>query len=153
MALTRKGLKDLGLTDEQIDAVMDAHKAVTSRLKSDDDVQTAIQEAIKALPKPRAQDLDEYKALKKEFEDFKYSNETKAALKGAKVKDKFLDDVLAKLKREGKIEEQLPKLKETYAEFFEADGQTPPALPKPVFSGLPQPNPQQAAKKEIPKFF
>jgi hypothetical protein len=151
MALTRKGLKDLGLTDEQIDAVMDAHKAVTSRLKNDEDVQAAIQEAIKALPKPKAQDLDEYKALEKEFEDFKYSNETKTALKAARVKDKFLDDVLAKIKREGKIEEQLPKLKETYSEFFEADGQTPQI--RPVFSGQQQPNPQQAAKKEVPKFF
>lgn len=129
---------------------------VKSELKTDDDVKAAVAEALKNAPKAvKVEDTEEYKKLKQELDDFKYTSEIKTQLKGAKVKDKFIDDVIAKIKREEKLDEQLPKLKETYAEYFDEEGapQPQPPQPKPIFSGDPKPAPKDGDPKPIPKLF
>lgn len=104
-------------------------------LKTDEDVKAAVEEALKSAPKAvKVEESDEYKKLKTEYEDYKYASEVKAQLRGAKVKEKFLDDVVAKIKREEKLDDQLPKIKESFSEYF--DGEEPPAAPpanKPIF--------------------
>lgn len=129
---------------------------VKSELKTDDDVKAAVAEALKNAPKAvKVEDTEEYKNLKQELDDFKYTSEIKTQLKGAKVKDKFIDDVIAKIKREEKLDEQLPKLKETYAEYFDEEGVPQPQAPqpKPIFSGDPKPAPKDGDPKPIPKLF
>lgn len=128
---------------------------VRSELKTDEDVKDAVAEALKNTPKAvKVEETDEYKKLKTEYEDYKYVSEIKTQLKGAKVKDKFIDDVIAKIKREEKLDDQLPKIKEAFAEYFDEGAAQPPTpQPKPVFSGDPQPAPQNKEPKPIPKLF
>jgi len=127
---------------------------IKSELKTDDDVKAAVAEALKNAPKSvKVEDTEEYKKLKQELDDFKYTSELKAQLKGAKVKDKFLDDVIAKIARDKKLDEQLPGLKESYAEYFDEGTPAPQPAPKPVFSDDPQPTPPGAQPKPIPKIF
>lgn len=161
--MERKTLRAI-ITDETLDEsakiskILQSHHDevadVKSGLKSDDEVKAAVAEALKNAPKQgKVVESDEYKKLKQDFDDYKYKTELTSTLKGAKVKDKFLDDVISKIARDGKVDEQLPKIKETYTEYFDdADPtQTPPN--KPVFSGDPKPTPPPTEKKPIPKLF
>ncbi len=128
---------------------------VKSGLKTEEDVQAAVAEALKNAPKAvKVEESDEYKKLSKELEDYKYTTELTTQLKNAKVKDKFLADVIAKIKRDEKLDDQLPKLREEFGEYFnEGAPQPQPPAPKPVFSGDPQPTPPGAQPKPIPKLF
>ena len=128
---------------------------IKSGLKTDEDVQAAVAEALKNAPKAvKIEETDEYKKLLQELDDYKYRTELTAQLKGAKVKDKFLADVIAKIKRDEKLDEQLPKLREEFGEYFDEGAPQPqPPAPKPVFSGDPQPTPPGAQPKPIPKLF
>lgn len=97
MALTRKLLKGMGLTDEQVDTIIEAHTDTVDGLKSD---LKAAQESAKSVPdlekkvKGLEEDLktakengwkDKYDTLKKEFEDHKKGIE---AEKAAAAKEK-----------------------------------------------------------------
>lgn len=107
-------------------------------LKTDDDVKAAVAEALKNAPTAsKVEESEEYKKLKTEYEDYKYTSDVKAQLRGAKVKDKFLDDVIAKIKREDKLDDQLPKIKESFSEYFDTMEQPPvtPPVNKPIFGG------------------
>lgn len=128
---------------------------VKSGLKTDDDVKAAVAEALKNAPKAvKIEETEEYKKLAQELDDYKYTTELTAQLKGAKVKDKFLNDVIAKIKRGEKLDEQLPKLREEFGEYFDEGAPQPqPPAPKPVFSDDPQPTPPGAQPKPIPKLF
>ena len=128
---------------------------IKSGLKTDEDVKAAVAEALKNAPKAvKVEETEEYKKLLQELDDYKYRTELTAQLKGAKVKDKFLADVIAKIKRDEKLDEQLPKLREEFGEYFnEGAPQPQPPAPKPVFSGDPQPTPPGAQPKPIPKLF
>ncbi len=128
---------------------------IKSGLKTDEDVKAAVAEALKNAPKAvKVEETEEYKKLLQELDDYKYRTELTAQLKGAKVKDKFLADVIAKIKRDEKLDEQLPKLREEFGEYFdEGSPQPQPPAPKPVFSGDPQPTPPGAQPKPIPKLF
>lgn len=128
---------------------------IKSGLKTDEDVKAAVAEALKNAPKAvKVEETEEYKKLLQELDDYKYRTELTAQLKGAKVKDKFLADVIAKIKRDEKLDEQLPKLREEFGEYFdEGVPQPQPPAPKPVFSGDPQPTPPGAQPKPIPKLF
>lgn len=128
---------------------------VKSGLKTDDDVKAAVAEALKNAPKAvKVEETEEYKKLAQELDNYKYTTELTAQLKGAKVKDKFLADVIAKIKRDEKLDEQLPKLREEFGEYFDEGAPQPqPPAPKPVFSGDPQPTPPGAQPKPIPKLF
>lgn len=128
---------------------------IKSGLKTDEDVKAAVAEALKNAPKAvKVEETEEYKKLLQELDDYKYKTELTAQLKGAKVKDKFLADVIAKIKRDEKLDEQLPKLREEFGEYFDEGAPQPqPPAPKPVFSGDPQPTPPGAQPKPIPKLF
>ena len=128
---------------------------IKSGLKTDEDVKAAVAEALKNAPKAvKVEETEEYKKLLQELDDYKYRTELTAQLKGAKVKDKFLADVIAKIKRDEKLDEQLPKLREEFGEYFDEGAPQPqPPAPKPVFSGDPQPTPPGAQPKPIPKLF
>lgn len=128
---------------------------IKSGLKTDEDVKAAVAEALKNAPKAvKVEETEEYKKLRQELDDYKYRTELTAQLKGAKVKDKFLADVIAKIKRDEKLDEQLPKLREEFGEYFDEGAPQPqPPAPKPVFSGDPQPTPPGAQPKPIPKLF
>lgn len=128
---------------------------IKSGLKTDDDVKAAVAEALKNAPQAvKVEETEEYKKLLQELDDYKYKTELTAQLKGAKVKDKFLADVIAKIKRDEKLDEQLPKLREEFGEYFDEGAPQPqPPAPKPVFSGDPQPTPPGAQPKPIPKLF
>lgn len=128
---------------------------IKSGLKTDEDVKAAVAEALKNAPKAvKVEETEEYKKLLQELDDYKYRTELTTHLKGAKVKDKFLADVIAKIKRDEKLDEQLPKLREEFGEYFDEGAPQPqPPAPKPVFSGDPQPTPPGAQPKPIPKLF
>mgnify|MGYP001043949052 FL=1 len=128
---------------------------IKSGLKTDEDVKAAVAEALKNAPKAvKVEETEEYKKLLQELDDYKYRTELTTQLKGAKVKDKFLADVIAKIKRDEKLDEQLPKLREKFGEYFDEGAPQPqPPAPKPVFSGDPQPTPPGAQPKPIPKLF
>jgi len=98
MALTRKLLKGMGLTDEQVDTIIEAHTDTTEGLKAKIE---ALEGDAKDLPKIRKQleqaeaDLeaakkdgwkDKHDKVKKEFDDYKAgidAKETKAAKEAA----------------------------------------------------------------------
>lgn len=105
MALTRKFLKAMGIEDEKVDQIIDAHTETVSGLKDQidtlkkeagetEDAKTKLAEVQKQLDKANA-DLeatkkdgwkDKHDALKKEFEDYKAgvtAKETKAAKESA----------------------------------------------------------------------
>ena len=128
---------------------------IKSGLKTDEDVKAAVAEALKNAPKAvKVEETEVYKKLLQELDDYKYRTELTTQLKGAKVKDKFLADVIAKIKRDEKLDEQLPKLREEFGEYFDEGAPQPqPPAPKPVFSGDPQPTPPGAQPKPIPKLF
>ena len=128
---------------------------IKSGLKTDEDVKAAVAEALKNAPKAvKVEETEEYKKLLQALDDYKYRTELTTQLKGAKVKDKFLADVIAKIKRDEKLDEQLPKLREEFGEYFDEGAPQPqPPAPKPVFSGDPQPTPPGAQPKPIPKLF
>lgn len=117
MALTRKMLKAMGIEDEKIDEIIDAHREVTDSLKADrdkykadaeklTDIQSELDEANKKL---EGVDTDEYKAKyekeHKDFEDYKKGIEAEKTqakkksayrelLKETGVSDKRIDVVL-----------------------------------------------------------
>lgn len=111
--LTRKMLKAMGIEDEKIEQIVDAHTEVTEGLKSERDQYKAdaerlvtVQQELDAL---KAKNGDDWKAkydtLKKTFDDFKTetasrekSEKVKAAysqlLKDSKVDEKRIDAIL-----------------------------------------------------------
>ena len=117
MALTRKLLKGMGLTDEQVDTIIEAHtdtvdglKGEITRYKTDAEALTDVQKKLeKAEADLAAVGKDSFKvkydALKEEFEGYKTAQtqkETKAAkeaayrdlLKAAGVSEKRIDAVV-----------------------------------------------------------
>ena len=134
MALTRKALKAMGLSDEQVDSVIEMHTETVDALKesrdtykADADKLPAIQAEIDQL-KAKAEENDgnaykvKYEAIKEDFDKYKNeitekekSRKTKEAyrelLKSAGVSEKRIDSVLKvtdlkalKLDAEGKLE-------------------------------------------------
>lgn len=117
MALTRKLLKGMGLTEEQMDTIIEAHTDTVDGLKADLEAAKA---GAKDLPKLQKQleraeaDLeaakkdgwqDKYNTVKKEFDGYKQEQEEKAArsakeaayralLKEAGISEKRLDAVV-----------------------------------------------------------
>lgn len=91
MALTRKLLKGMGLTEEQIDSVIDAHTETVDALKSQIKAYEADAQKLPDVQK----ELDGYKngtdwkaehdKVKQEFEDFKTEVAGKEALAAKKV--------------------------------------------------------------------
>lgn len=117
MALTRKMLKAMGIDEEKIDQIIEAHtettdglKAETARCKADADklpaVQKALDKANETLKSAGASDFAEkYQQVRKEFDDYKAAQTAKethaaketayrALLREAGVGEARLDAVL-----------------------------------------------------------
>lgn len=93
MALTRKLLKGMGLTDEQVDTIIEAHtdttdglKADLNKYKADAEKLPGVQKELEAL-KAKGDDgwKDKHDKVKKDFEDYK-NNQTAKETKAAKEK-------------------------------------------------------------------
>lgn len=134
MALTRKMLKAMGIEEEKIDQIIEAHTETVDALKADRDKlkedAEKLPEVQKELDKLKAATNDgknasfevKYNAIKEEYDNFKKEIETKetnskkeaafrALLKEVGISDKRLDSVVRvsdlnalKLDKEGKIE-------------------------------------------------
>lgn len=135
MALTRKMLKAMGIEDEKIDQIIEAHtetvdglKADREKFKEDAEKLPAVQKELDNLKAAAEKDGKDpykvkYEALKEEFDSYKNEVETKetntkkeaayrALLKEVGISDKRLDSVLkvsdlsgVKLDKDGKIED------------------------------------------------
>ena len=81
MALTRKLLKGMGLTDEQVDTIIEAHTDTVDGLKADIGRYKADAEKLPGIQK----ELDDLKKEKKDFQDFK---DGVAAKESAAAKEK-----------------------------------------------------------------
>lgn len=90
MALTRKLLKGMGLTDEQVDTIIEAHtetvdglKETISRYKADAEKLPDVEKTLEDLKAKSDDGFEEkYKKVKKEFDDYRSeitAKETKAA--------------------------------------------------------------------------
>ena len=89
MALTRKSLKAMGLTDEQVDSIIEMHTETVDGLKAykaDAEKLPGVQKELDDLKKQAAENKDDgwkdkHDAVKKEFDDYKAdiaAKETKA---------------------------------------------------------------------------
>lgn len=147
MALTRKLLKGMGLTDEQVDTIIEAHTDTVDGLKADISKYKGDAEKLPCVQK----ELDDLKAAgdggykekyekeRKAFEDFKTaqkSKETKAAkekayrelLKESGVSEKRIESVLKvtdlegiELAEDGKIKDadkHKDSIKKDWADFI-----------------------------------
>lgn len=113
MALTRKSLKAMGLTDEQVDSIIEMHTETVDGLKAykaDAEKLPGVQRELDDLKKQVADNKDDgwkdkHDAVKKEFDDYKAAQtakDTKAAketayiplLKKAGVREKRIGDIL-----------------------------------------------------------
>lgn len=113
MALTRKLLKGMGLTDEQIDTVIEAHtdtvdglKADVAKYKGDAEKLSKVQKELDEIKAAGDGGWEEkYKTVKKDFDDYKQAQATKEArvakeaayralLKEAGISEKRIDTVL-----------------------------------------------------------
>lgn len=121
MALGRKYMQGMGLTEEQINAIIEANEETISGLKAEiEKYRTASEDSEKKLAKAQ-KELGEFKdaaeknegknpykvkydALKEEFETYKADNEKKAA---KAIKE---DAYKALLKDVGVIEKYIPKV-------------------------------------------
>lgn len=147
MAFTRKMLKAMGVEEEKIDQIMDAHVEVVDALKADRDNYkedaeklTAVQKELDAL-KAKGEDgyKEKYEKEHKAFEDFKTeqaAKETKAAkskayrelLREAGVSDKRFDGIIKltdldgiELDADGKIKDadkHTESIKTEWADFI-----------------------------------
>lgn len=132
MALTRKFLKGMGLTEEQIESVIEEHTAVTNDLKDeikkyreDADKLPGVQKELDDMKKSTGENDDwkgKYEQEHKDFEAYKTSvtaeqtlnkvkEAYKALLKSANVDDKRIDTIMKvtdfkdkKLDKDGKLE-------------------------------------------------
>lgn len=146
MSLTRNFLKSMGLTDEQVSGIIEAHTDTVEGLKKDRDKYKEDAEKLPAVQK-ELNDLKEatkeggsYDKLKKEFEDYKadvQKKETIAAKKAALTelaKDaglseagiakaiKYADWDSIELEDDGKVKDsktQIKSLKEEWAEYVQ----------------------------------
>lgn len=108
MALTRKMLAAMGLTEEQVSSIIEAHTEVVDALKgykADAEKLAAVQQELDALKATDGGYEAKYSALKKEFDDYKADTEAKAtaaekaalyraALKAAGVDERRFDAIL-----------------------------------------------------------
>ena len=157
MALTRKMLKAMGIEDEKIDQIIDAHTETVDALKSykaDAEKLAEVEKELSALKSGDGGFKEKYDKLKEDFENYKSEVENAKKLETKKnaykelVKDaglsekgiekaiKYADWGKVELDSEGKIKDAkglLKTLKEEWAEYVVKEGmqgaktETPPA--------------------------
>ena len=151
MSLTRKMLKGMGLTEEQVDSIIEEHTAVTDALKEKANQYEAdakkladVQKELNEL-KAGGDDWEEkYNAEHKAFEDYKKDIEGKAELtkvkdayrallKAQNVSEKRIDTIIKltdfselKLTKEGKIANEdkvVDKIKEDWSDLISKESE------------------------------
>ena len=151
MALTRRMLKGMGLSEEQIDTIIEAHTDTTEALKEDRDKYKAdaeklpgVQQELDAL-KAKGDDGFEkkYTDLQKEFDDYKKEQQAKAdkaavesaykaMLKEAGISEKRISAVMrvadlsgVKLDKDGKLKDHdklIDSVKSEWSDFIQTAG-------------------------------
>lgn len=151
MAFTRKYLKELGLTDDQIDSVLaERSKSLGDYiLKADAETEkaTAITDALSKVkpPEVNVKEHADYKALETEYATFKKKTEARTSDDFKGVKGKFFDTVYDKLDHSKPYADQITALKKDYEEYFNP---TEPTKPDPA-----KPDPKSdPAKPPLPQF-
>lgn len=151
MSLTRKMLKGMGLTEEQVDSIIEEHTAVTDALKekvtqyeADAKRLATVEKELNDL-KAGGDDWEEkYNAEHKAFEDYKKDIEGKAELdkvktaykallKAQNVSEKRIDTIIKltdfadlKVTKEGKIaneEKVIEKIKEDWSDLISTESE------------------------------
>lgn len=151
MALTRKMLKGMGLTEEQIDTIIEAHTDTVNALKDERDQYKenaeklpGVQKELDDLKKKAGEGFEQkYKDLQKEYEDYKKEQQDKAnraavsdaykeMLKEAGVSEKRIPAVMrvadlsgVKLDKDGNIKDKdklVESVKEEWSDFIQAKG-------------------------------
>ena len=125
MALTRKLLRGMGLTDEQVETIIEAHTDTVDGLKADIDKYKPDAEKLSGVQK----ELDDMKAAgdggyKQKYEDEKKAFEDFKAAQTAKETKKAKENAfVALLKSIGVSEKRIPAIvKVTDLDGFEMDG-------------------------------
>ena len=147
MSITRKMLKGMSLTDEQIDTIIEAHsetvealKEERDKLKADAEKLTAVQKELDSIKGTNGDFEQKYNDLKKEYDKYKADQEAIAEktaketayremLKSAGIPEKRIASVMRvtnlsdiKLDKDGKIKD-LDKVVETvkseWADFID----------------------------------
>ena len=164
MALTRKLLKGMGLTDEQVDTIIEAHTDTVDGLKSDLSKYKTDAEKLPGIQK----ELDELKAkgddgwkdkhdkLKGEFDTYKKGVEEKEAraakesayraiLKDASLSEKGIEKAIKyadwdkiELEADGKLKnatDHMKAVKEEWAEYVATTTTTGVKTPTPAGNG------------------
>lgn len=174
MSLTRKMLKGMGLTEEQVDSIIEEHTSVTDALKEQAQKYRADAEKLPAIQK-ELDDLkaggddweDKYNAEHKAFEDYKKDIESKAEisktkdaykalLKSQDISEKRIDTILKltdfseiKLTKEGKIANEdkvIDKIKEDWSDLIGTKSESGASVDTPPKGGK-----AYASKEEIMK--
>ena len=151
MSLTRKMLKGMGLTEEQVDSIIEEHTAVTDALKekvtqyeADAKRLATVEKELNDL-KAGGDDWEEkYNAEHKAFEDYKKDIEGKAELdkvkdayrsllKAQNVSEKRIDTIIKltdfadlKLTKEGKIANEdkvIERIKEDWSDLISTESE------------------------------
>lgn len=138
MAFTRKALAGLGLSEDAIEKVMTLHGTSMADFLPKSELKTKIEEAVNAAKQnesvPNIKESEDYKALQRDFDNYKKKIETSAELKKGGVKEKFIDNVFSLLEEGKPAAEQLDAIREKYEEYF--TGTAPSAPPSaPQFGG------------------
>ena len=174
MSLTRKMLKGMGLTEEQVDSIIEEHTSVTDALKEQAQKYKADAEKLPAIQK-ELDDLkaggddweDKYNAEHKAFEDYKKDIESKAELSKTKdaykallksqdISEKRIDTILKltdfseiKLTKDGKIANEdkvIDKIKEDWSDLIGTKSESGASVDTPPNGGK-----HYASKDEIMK--
>lgn len=146
-------LNDEQLTaEDKLDQIFALHgKALqneyVTKADSQDAVNAALEEAKKNVPKPDIKASDEYKALEKEYADYRVKQEARTSDAFSKVKPKFFDTVYDRIDRKDgakSLEEQLAALKVDFEEYFQPEedsvasaSEEKPEVNTPVYSQPP----------------
>ena len=151
MSLTRKMLKGMGLTEEQVDSIIEEHTSVTDALKEKANQYEADAKRLAVVEK-ELNDLkaggddweEKYNAEHKAFEDYKKDIEGKAELdkvktaykallKAQNVSEKRIDTIIKltdfadlRLTKEGKIANEdkvIEKIKEDWSDLISTESE------------------------------
>ena len=147
MALFKRAdLKAQGLTDEQIDFVMnEGNRSLAKNYTLTSDVQSQIDTAVQAAKAEpmNIKDSDDYKALQGEFDAYRAMQAARQSDEFKDVKPKFFETVYGMVNRgDGAepVDKQLEGMRKEYEEYF-TPGQQPnnkPTFGAPVEGSMPK---------------
>ncbi len=147
MALFKRAdLKAQGLTDEQIDFVMnEGNRSLAKNYTLTSDVQSQIDTAVQAAKAEpmNIKDSDDYKALQGEFDAYRAMQAARQSDEFKDVKPKFFETVYGMVNRgDGAepVDKQLEGIRKEYEEYFTPGKQqnNKPTFGAPVEGSMPK---------------